>query len=656
MKQEIANTINAKSVHKEFYRQSAQGLIVIDLDYNIKLINPIGEQILGIKKNELVSNSIFKIIPHQLKLQFQNLFSILLNNKQKTNKNKLTSISAFFNEKRKKITIEISISLHTTNSNQKFICLFFTDITSQENIEYKLKEKKEKQLSILEKMGDAYISINNLWQITYINKNTFHLFKAAKITKTYQGKIIWELLPKIKGTLIEKKIKECILSKKTLNFEIKSPYSNDHLEITLSNHQSEISIFIKDITAKKQKETKLKLQSDRFPIAFHSTPISLCITRISNGKFIEVNTSFLKLFDFKREEIIGKTLNEIDLVHRISLADKIKLLKSHFKNEITDSFDIELRQKNGKINHLACSTEKIDLSGHAHILSTIIDLSEKEHAKRLIIKDNQMLENRVQEKTLKLTEALFREKENNELKSKFVSMASHEFRTPLASLLLSLSIIESYTKPEKDEKLNKHFTRIKSSVTNLTELLSNFLSLEKIDKGHLEISTQTFSIKELIEDVAEELKPRLKTGQNINISCVSKKGCTVTQDKNKLYNTLLNLISNASKYSEQNTDIQVDATIENNTITISVADAGIGIPENEQQHVFSIFFRAKNAEYIQGTGLGLNIVKRYMDLMGGKIIFKSSLNIGSVFTINFPSTNTLNTEMEYFTNNNKLLN
>jgi PAS domain S-box-containing protein len=656
MKQEITSAMSVKSVHKEFYSKSAQGLIVIDLDYNIKIINPIGEHIIGIKKNKLISNSFFKIIPQQLKLQFQNLFSILLNNKHKVTKNQLTSISAFYNENRKKITVEISISLHTVNSNQKLICIFFTDITSQENIEYKLKERKEKQQNILEKMGDAYISINSLWQITYINKNTFHLFKAAKISKIYQGKIIWELLPKIKGTIIEKKINECILSKKTINFESKSPYSNGYLEITLSNHQSEISLFIKDISAKKQKETDLKLQSDRFPIAFHSTPISLCITRLPDGKFIEVNTSFLKLLDFKRKEVIGKTLNELDLVHRISLTDKIKILKAHFKNEITDNFDIELRQKNGKVNHLVCSTEKIDLSGHAHLLTTIIDLSEKEHAKKLILQNNILLEKRVQEKTLKLTEALFREKENNELKSKFVSMASHEFRTPLASLLLSLSIIESYTKPEKDEKLNKHFTRIKSSVTNLTELLSNFLSLEKIDKGHLEISTQTFSIKELIEDVAEELNPRLKSGQKIHITCVSKKDCTISQDKNKLYNTLLNLLSNASKYSEINTDINVDAKIEDNTITISVADVGIGIPENEQQKVFSIFFRAKNAEYIQGTGLGLNIVKKYMDLMGGNINFKSNLNCGSVFTINFPSANTLNTEMEYYSNSNQLLN
>jgi len=248
---------------------------------------------------------------------------------------------------------------------------------------------------------------------------------------------------------------------------------------------------------------------------------------------------------------------------------------------------------------------------------------------------NEMLERTVSDRTLKLTEALNREKENNDLKSRFVSMASHEFRTPLTALLSSVSILEIYTANSHNEKLEKHFNRIKSSVHTLTEILNDFLSLEKIDTGQTKASPITFNLNELISDVIDALKVSLKKGQQVQHKHAGDIEI-IEQDKKILYNTLLNLLSNASKYSDINKPIEITSEIKNGRVSISVKDHGIGIPKEEQHNLFSLFFRAKNAEQIQGTGLGLYIVRKYMELIGGTINFESEEDKGSIFKITFP--------------------
>ncbi|MGP8215433.1 MAG: sensor histidine kinase [Bacteroidia bacterium] len=262
------------------------------------------------------------------------------------------------------------------------------------------------------------------------------------------------------------------------------------------------------------------------------------------------------------------------------------------------------------------------------------DIRVKGNAHDLMIKLNEFLENKVRERTIELTQALEREKENNDLKSRFVTMASHEFRTPLAVVLSSLALIEQHTKCYNNEKLAKYFNRITLSVENLREILDEFLSLEKIENGKAEIVNCIFNFQEVVRDTIEEMKLRLKKGQRISYTHKGEE--EVFQDKKILHNTLLNLISNAIKYSDEDKEIDLSSEINDRIATITVKDQGRGIPENEQKNIFTLFFRAKNAEPIQGTGVGLNIVKKYMSLAGGTITFSSKENEGSVFTLIFP--------------------
>lgn len=283
-----------------------------------------------------------------------------------------------------------------------------------------------------------------------------------------------------------------------------------------------------------------------------------------------------------------------------------------------------------------------------------------EHAKSLaeIQKLNSELEERVDQRTHELAEAirklehtnrslyeaeqevrkaLEKEKELNELKSRFVTTASHEFRTPLSTVLSSASLISKYPKTEDDGKRLKHVDRIKSAVSNLTVILNDFLSISRIEEGKISNVPAIFDLKDLAAEVKDEMQGYLKQGQRIDFQH-SGKETEVVLDKQLMKNILFNLLSNASKYSGEGQPVYLRISISAEAVRLVVEDKGIGIPDADQSHLFSPFFRAGNVTDIQGTGLGLNIVKRYVDIMGGKLEFQSQLGKGTTFTVTFPKT------------------
>lgn len=234
-----------------------------------------------------------------------------------------------------------------------------------------------------------------------------------------------------------------------------------------------------------------------------------------------------------------------------------------------------------------------------------------------------------------LTISLEKEKVVNDLKSRFVSMASHEFRTPLSTILSSISLLAKYTTTEDQLKRDKHIDRIKSSVKTLTDILNEFLSLGKIEEGKVDIKNDNFDLKAFFSDIIYEMNVLLKPAQQINYTHI---GTPITYtDSNLLKHVVVNLISNAIKFSPENSTIDIISEIENDTTSLKIIDQGMGIPISDQVHLFERFFRASNVTNIQGTGLGLHIVGRYVDLLKGTIQYSSELEKGSTFTITFPS-------------------
>jgi signal transduction histidine kinase len=227
--------------------------------------------------------------------------------------------------------------------------------------------------------------------------------------------------------------------------------------------------------------------------------------------------------------------------------------------------------------------------------------------------------------------ALEKEKELGELKSRFVSMASHEFRTPLSTILTSAYLLSKYTTTEEQPKRDKHLERIISSVNTLTDILNDFLSLGKMEEGKISVRPVSFGIRELIAGIVNEMAPIEKNGQTILYEHNGDE--MVNLDKGLLKQIVLNLLSNAIKFSSDGTKIEVKTAQEGDKLILKVKDHGIGISKEDQKHLFERFFRGANAMNIQGTGLGLHIVARYAELMNGTVTYKSELEKGSEFIV-----------------------
>lgn len=232
-----------------------------------------------------------------------------------------------------------------------------------------------------------------------------------------------------------------------------------------------------------------------------------------------------------------------------------------------------------------------------------------------------------------LYKALSKERDLGEMKSAFVSMASHEFRTPLSTILSSASLLAKYKLTEDQPKRDKHVQRIKSSVLNLNNILNEFLSLGKIEDGKLSANKTVFNINEFISQLINEMAEIFKPGQYVNYS---HKGETdVILDEVLFKNILINLLSNAVKFSEENKPIFISTEIKNGFLKFSIKDEGMGISKKDQEHLFELFYRATNAINIPGTGLGLHIVGKYTEMMEGKIEIKSELNKGTEIILIF---------------------
>jgi len=375
------------------------------------------------------------------------------------------------------------------------------------------------------------------------------------------------------------------------------------------------------------------------------------ITIDERGNIESINPAACKLFEYTPEEAIGKNVSFLmpppDKQQHDEYLDRYQ--RTGHAHIIGIGRDVVGLRKNGTQFPFRLGVSEVQFLGRKIYAGFIHDISHQRQAEERLKEYAVHLEDLVAERTssLKATVeelqtakedlslSLDKEKELGLLKSRFVSIASHEFRTPLTSVQLSVSLIEKYAEPFNNPNIIKHVGKIKSAVGNLTSILNDFLSLEKLESGKQEPTFHDFDLVKFAETITEEMQVLAKQNQNIIYQHTGTKSI-IRLDQNLLKNCIVNLINNAIKYSGENTFIGFTSELNERECIITVSDNGIGIPEADQKHLFEAFFRAHNTGTIPGTGLGLNIVARYTNLMNGKIEFKSEVNQGTLFTITFP--------------------
>ncbi len=403
-----------------------------------------------------------------------------------------------------------------------------------------------------------------------------------------------------------------------------------------------------------------------FESMFEHASIGIVISN-QDGTIVRANREANRIFGYGKDELIGQ---KVEVLVPAPLRQKHVGHRTHYNQQplarpMGLGMTLSGLKKDGTEFPVEISLADYEVGGKKEIVSFIIDITQRKKDEERLKTLTEELEDKVEERTEALSQAIKelqqtnenlglemeqrkraeedarrafeKEKDLGELKSRFVSMASHEFRTPLSGILTSAALIDRHSQAGDKEKISKHVQTVKVSVHSLTNILNDFLSLDKLEAGKIERHPTSFPIDDFARDLVQEMESLAKKNQRILYEHRGDKG-PVSLDKELLRNILINLLSNAVKYSSEGTEIRFITETRQASVVITVQDAGIGIPEAEQKHLFERFFRAGNALNVPGTGLGLNIVRKYLDLMDGTILCKTRENEGTTFIVTIPLT------------------
>ncbi|WP_396596842.1 PAS domain S-box protein [Dokdonia sp. R86516] len=390
------------------------------------------------------------------------------------------------------------------------------------------------------------------------------------------------------------------------------------------HNKNYVMALVTDITVRKNAEKELRQWAN----IFNESLNEIFIFDATSLKFINANLG--------AQENIGYTLDELTSMTPVDI--KPEFTETKFRDYIAPLlngvekkliFKTTHERKDGSHYPVEIHLQPSNADDTNTLVAIILDITER-------VNYTDKLEKTVVERTHQLEEALRTEIELNELKTKFLSLVSHEFKTPLSGILTSATLAGKYTKEEQQEKRVKHLTTIQNKVKYLNTIIDDFLSIERLETGKTNYAYTTFPLSKVLNEVIYDANMHLKDGQSIKYPTDADE-YIVEFDEKIMELVLSNLLYNAIKYSSEGTIVDIQLKKMSSELEIKIIDQGIGIPEHEQKFIFNRYFRAENALLNAGTGIGLNIVKTHLENLGASISFTSELDKGSIFTVIIPT-------------------
>lgn len=490
--------------------------------------------------------------------------------------------------------------------------------------------------SILSNMIEAIIVTDSNGRVTFFNEAAITLSKDILEKPIQKGDAFIQLVRPSRKEIVTEIINTIKLNKQAEKSI--AEYTNHqgttlHLEcnyvpiLNVNNEVTFIHTFIRDITPQKIVEMKLNAQSANISNLIDKAN-AIIIGVDTRGYITEWNLYCSKVTGFEKDEVYAQKFSDILLTKEETYFDD--LLNKVLQNESVINYEIPIRTKSKKkgiflLNGTHRTTPTLEVTGVLFVGQDITELSDYRTS----------LEKKVQERTNELQQALRKEKEVVEMKTRFVSIASHEFRTPLSSIEYAVKAIRNPTQSGNEHERELRLSSIDKQIKHMMALLDDVLTYDKSEAGKIQLIITNISLSEFFNTVIEDVCHNTKDTHKIKFEGVQLPENFATDEK-LLRNVLINLLTNAIKFSPDKSEVHLKASGEANQLRMTIQDEGIGIPENELNRIFEAFVRGKNTATIKGTGLGLSIVRKAIELLKGHIQVESQLTKGTIFTVTIP--------------------
>jgi len=359
----------------------------------------------------------------------------------------------------------------------------------------------------------------------------------------------------------------------------------------------------------------LRESEARFSTAFRASPALISLLRLSDGKFVEVNDAFVSWLGLDRERIVGHDTKELGVW--LNRSEREKVLAELLRHGSVRQIECQFRSCRGTVHTIVLSAEIIEINCEPHILGFGLDITERKQAETELLR------------------TLAREKELGQLRSNFVSLVSHEIRTPLGIIQSSAEILEDYLDRLEPSERKEHLQSIRKNTRRMAGLMEEVLLIGSLEEGKMEYKPAVVELRKFVRRLVEEVLSTTGGRCPIELS-FSETPAEIQADERLLRHIFTNLLINAVKYSHSGWVVRFEISCAGSAIVCAIRDQGIGIPEVDREWLFNAFYRGRNVGDRPGTGLGLLIVKRCVDLHGGKIKVESKLGEGTVVTVRLP--------------------
>ncbi|GAA4280960.1 PAS domain-containing sensor histidine kinase [Gaetbulibacter aestuarii] len=621
-----------QQIFKILLETISEGVIIVDFEQNIVDLNAASEAIFGYSKKELLGKSLNILTPSNFHKVYTSQFKTIIKNGKRI---KMSETKDIYGVKKDGTIISVDAELNPfTVYDKTYVMAVFRDISEKKEIERNLMLRTK----ALQSAQNGIVITDAL---KHDNPIIFYNSAFQKLTGYSDKEILNHncrfLQKDDRDQPPLKKLRDCISKGQSCQATLRNYkkdgtlFWNDLYVFPITDSEGIVTNFIgiqNDVTHKIQQEE----ERHHLGSILNESLNEIYVLDAETLKFLNVNFGAQQNLGYTFEELKHMTILDIKPPeNRKRLQETINVLQK--KNVEKVKYENEHIRKDGTTYPVEVHFQRSKLYNKNVFIAIALDITERKNYTK-------KLEKQVEERTHQLEKALSKEKELNEIKTNFLSMVSHEFKTPLSAILTSSELLRKYVVKEHADKRQKHIKTIIDKVYYLNNIINDFLSLEKLETGKVNYRLNQFNLSKVIDQAVYDANMLLKKGQQIQYP-EDIDGLSVYQDEKIIHLILSNLLHNAIKYSDEGTTIDLKVKQEPKNTIITVRDQGYGIPEKDQKHIFERYFRAQNVINTQGNGIGLNIVKTHLENLGGSIFFESEEGKGTTFEITFPNTEKL---------------